>query len=228
VGVRGGRKVGDGTRGIGDAMGGEEDGASIGDHKRPGSSKGGGAEAKATEFSRELEERLGVGWQGRTGKLFEKLEGRSIDGGGEGRGPEKGVSRDGGRGSGIEVRGKEMGNRVLGGVVEELGTGLGIGKATVEGKGSVLEGRELVVEKGLGKGGTADGLAEGASTSGEFGRGSEDGKSLLAEKLVRRRQVRWGAGGGSEDLRLGEAKADAVGEAKAVELGDIERKVTIA
>jgi hypothetical protein len=82
-----------------------------------------------------------------------------VRGGGGGR--EEGV--------GVEIGSKEVVGSKGRAFAEKLGTGLGIGEATVEVNGLLAEDGEFGGEEGGSEGVAADGLAEGAGTGGEFG-----------------------------------------------------------
>jgi hypothetical protein len=85
-------EMGDVARGVvRDAVGGEENGAGVGNDKGGRGGTRGGAIAEATEVDGKLEEALGVGGEGGAGEFFEEFEGGVVEGCGERGGPEEGV-----------------------------------------------------------------------------------------------------------------------------------------
>jgi hypothetical protein len=221
-------EVGNGARGCGNAVGSQANGAGVGDDKRAGGSKGGGAVSKTTKAGGELEEGLGIGREGAARKFLEELKGGGIEGGGKGGGPGEGVKGRGDVRMGVEVRGKEVGGVVLGAFAEELGTGLEVGEATMEGEGGMLEVGEVGVDERVGEGCAANGLAKRAGASGEFGGGAEDGESLVEEKGIGGGEGGGGTSNGGKELGLGEAQVDAVRAADAFKFVDVKGEVLVA
>jgi hypothetical protein len=84
-------EMGDVARGVRDAVGGEENGAGIGNDKGGRCGHCGGAIAKATKGDGKLEESLGVGGEGGAGEFLEDFESGGVKGHCERGGPEEGV-----------------------------------------------------------------------------------------------------------------------------------------